>query len=317
MISNTGISVVIVNWNGRRWLESCLPSLAQQTYKNFETIVVDNASTDDSVSWLTREWPDVRLLLQAQNIGFSRANNIGIGASHGAFVVTLNNDTRLEPTCLSELMGAVQKSDIGMVAPAIVQWRSPQRLDSAGIEVDRAGIAWQRAWGRPLKDAAISQDIFGPSAAAALYRRAMLDQVGLFDEDYFAYYEDVDLAWRARQAGWRCRYVPGARVHHWHSATAATIPARKRYLVSRNKIWTLFKNYPSGDFLRFWPIILFYDLLSMVSTLAGPHRKAAIRGRFDALRHRHIALGKRPAAMSVVPLSPLTPPWRLAHRLRR
>lgn len=314
MAANTGISVVIVNWNGRQWLQSCLPSLAQQTYDDVEIIVVDNASSDDSVAWLAERWPDVRVLPQAENTGFSRANNLGIRAGRGAFFATVNNDTRLAPTCLSELVAAAASPDVGMVAPCIVQWQAPGHVDSAGIEVDRAGIAWQRGWNRPVEELAVEQDVFGPSAAAALYRRAMLDEIGLFDEDFFAYYEDVDLAWRARQAGWRCRYVPRAEVDHWHSATAAAIPARKLYLVSRNKLWTLLKNYPTRDLWRRWPAILVYDLLGAASHLPGPHRAAALWGRLDALRSRHIPLAKRPEVVPPVPLAPLTPPWRLTRR---
>lgn len=314
--TNQTISVVIVNWNGRRWLESCLPSLAQQTYQDVETIVVDNGSTDDSVSWLAAEWPHVQVLPQKRNLGFARANNLGIRASSGAYIVTLNNDTRLPATCLAELAAAISGPTVGMVAARILQWQKPDHLDSAGIEVDRAGIAWQRGWNQEAAQAQLSDDTFGPSAAAALYRRAMLDEVGLFDEDFFAYYEDVDLAWRAQQAGWRCRYAPQANVYHWHSATAAAIPARKLYLISRNKIWTLIKNYPTPDLWRWLPLILFYDMLGAAYQLSQTQRKAALRGRLDAIRRRRIPLAKRPSPVRSVPLSSLTPPWRLLGRIR-
>jgi len=188
-------------------------------------------------------------------------------------------------------------------------------LDSAGIEVDRAGIAWQRGWGEKAETAVTPRHVFGPSAAAALYRRTMLEQIGYFDDDYFAYYEDVDLAWRAQQQGWRCAYAPGAEVRHWHSATAAAMPDRKLYLISRNKIWTLLKNYPSGVW-RDLPLILAYDWLGAMYQTMRTRRTAALRGRLDALRQRHVALRKRPSVVTAVPLAPATPPWRVSRRTR-
>lgn len=309
------VAVIIVNWNGRHWLESCLSSLHQQTFLDFEIVVVDNGSQDGSVRWLAEQWPEVRVLAQKQNTGFAQANNTGIGATGGEYVVTLNNDTQVEPTWLAELVNPASDAEVGMVAPCIVQWREPTLLDSAGIEVDRAGIAWQRGWNRPVTAMSVPGEVFGPSAAAALYRRAMLEQIGLFDNDFFAYYEDVDLAWRARQAGWRCHYAPTAKVSHWHSATADTMGTRKLYLMSRNKIWTLMKNYAPS--LPSLPALLFYDLLGAAYQVGRSGRWAAVQGRLDALRQRHVALAKRPHPVRPVPLLPLTPPWRLAHRLRK
>lgn len=310
------ISIIIVNWNGRSWLETCLPALQAQTCQDFEIVVVDNGSTDDSVNWLNHHWPHVRLLSQSHNTGFAAANNLGIQATTAPYVVTLNNDTIASPAWLAELATAVSSPDVGMAASCIVQWRQPDLLDSAGIEVDQVGIAWQRGWGERVATAVAPTQVFGPSAAAALYRRTMLDQIGLFDADYFAYYEDVDLAWRGQQAGWRCVYAPAAQVRHWHSATAAAMPARKLYLVSRNKIWTLLKNYPSAHLWRRLPAILAYDLLAVVYQTVRTRQSAALRGRLDALRQRHIALEKRPSSVTAVPLTPATPPWRLASRHR-
>ncbi|MBE2201692.1 MAG: glycosyltransferase family 2 protein [Anaerolinea sp.] len=309
-------SIIIVNWNGRSWLETCLPALQDQTCQDFEIVVVDNGSADDSAVWLARHWPQVRLLTQSRNTGFAPANNVGIQATTTPYVVTLNNDTIVSPTWLAEMVTAMSEPDVGMVAACIVQWSQPHLLDSAGIEVDRAGIAWQRGWNQTVATATTPADVFGPSAAAALYRRAMLDDIGLFDDDYFAYYEDVDLAWRAQQAGWRCRYAPAAQVQHWHSATAAAMPARKLYLISRNKIWTLLKNYAVASLWTALPAILAYDVLATVYQTGRTRQTAALRGRVDALRYRHLALAKRPSSVPPVPLSPITPPWRLAARTR-
>ncbi|MDX1613296.1 MAG: glycosyltransferase family 2 protein [Candidatus Promineifilaceae bacterium] len=311
------VSVIIVNWNGRRWLQTCLPYLQEQTYDNVELVVVDNGSNDGSVDWLATHWPHIRVLALEHNTGFAKANNEGIRVSQGDYVVTLNNDTRVTATWLTELVKGVSAADVGMVAACIMQWQDPARLDSAGIEVDRAGIAWQRGWNQPVSSTTVASEVFGPSAAAALYRRAMLDQIGLFDEDFFAYYEDVDLAWRAQQAGWRCRYAPEAKVFHWHSGTAAAIPARKLYLTSRNRIWTLLKNYPSTSLWSSLAAMLLYETMGLGYQLARTRNTVGLRGRLDAIRHRQIPLAKRPSPVMPVPLSPLTPPWRLSGRIRK
>ncbi|MEJ2748909.1 MAG: glycosyltransferase family 2 protein, partial [Anaerolineae bacterium] len=252
------VAVVIANWNGRSWLQQCLPTLAAQTFKDFSIIVVDNGSTDGSTTWLAENWPEVKLLPQKKNLGFATANNIGIRATKSPFVVLLNNDTLVDPGWLEALLTAVSEPDVGMAASCIVRWNQPDQLDSAGIVVDKAGIAWNRGWGQPATLASKPCFVFGPSAAAALYRRDMLDDIGLFDEDYFAYYEDVDLAWRAQRAGWHCRYTPDARVRHWHSATALKTPNYKNFLNGRNKIWTILKNYDWPALLWASPVIIAY-----------------------------------------------------------
>jgi len=201
------ISVIVVNWNGRHLLETCLPSLMMQTYDDYQVVVVDNGSTDDSLAWLRTHYPRVQIIANRENLGFAQANNQAIRATQSPYVATLNNDATPDPEWLGALVDAMESS-------AAVG-------EACGVSVDRAGIAWNRYMGEPERDdEVVSYEVFGPSACAALYRRAMLDAIGLFDETYFMYYEDVDLAWRAQQAGWRCLYVPKARVVHCHSATA-------------------------------------------------------------------------------------------------
>lgn len=306
----SSVSIIIANWNGRHWLEQCLPTLQAQTYQDFEIIVVDNGSDDGSVAWLEEKWPEVRVLALEQNLGFAQANNLGIQASASQFVVTLNNDTLVDAKWLAELVAAVSAPDIGMVASQIVMWRQPDILDSAGIEVDRAGIAWNRGWRQPAHSAASPRDVFGPTAAAALYRRAMLDEIGLFDEDFFAYYEDVDLAWRAQRAGWRCRYAPTARVLHWHSATGQKSPWQKTFLLGRNKIWTILKNYEWPSLLWALPIIALYDLPAVIYHIITTGNLAALHGRLSALRAMRRMLAKRSPGRHKASLIRPLPPWQ-------
>jgi len=279
-----GVSVIIVNWNGRRWLESCLPALAGQSYREFEIIVVDNGSEDDSVAWLAEQWPGVRLLALPMNTGFAAANNRGIEAAGGLWIATLNNDTIVDPDWLANLVAAADEADVGMVASLVVFWDAPGRVDAAGIEVDKAGLAWNRGHGRPVEEVTEAPEVFGPNGAAGLYRKQMLVEIGAFDEDFFAYYEDVDLAWRARRAGWRCRYAPAAVVRHWHSATGGQFPWQKAYLISRNKLWTIFKNYDRRQFLVHLPLIVLTDFIAMAYRLATERNLASFRGRLAALR---------------------------------
>jgi GT2 family glycosyltransferase len=307
--SQPTVSVVIVNWNGRRWLEQCLPTLEAQTFRDFEILVVDNGSTDGSVAWLAEQWPGVRLLAQAGNLGFAAGNNAGIRAGWGRYIATLNNDTRVGPDWLAALVQAAREPGVGMVASKMVQWQQPDRLDSAGIEVDWAGMAWNRGWGEPVDTAAAPAHVFGPSAGAALYRRDMLTGIGLFDASFFAFYEDVDLAWRAQRAGWRCRYAPDALVYHWHSATAGKVPDQKLFLLARNRLWCVLKNYPLPDLLLALPLIGLTDVLSAAYQTIRNRSGAPIRGRWAALQGaRRVWRRREPRYAGKAPLLPLR--WR-------
>lgn len=285
------VSVIIVNWNGRHHLETCLPALMQQTYGSVEIILVDNNSSDDSTQFVQAHFPQVRVLPLRENVGFARGNNVGILASTAPFVATLNNDTKPRPNWLTELVTAARASpDIGMVASKMLFFDRPQMINSAGIAIDRAGIAWDR-WGGQAdsgsSDGASSDDaaadIFGACAGAALYRRAMLDQVGLFDEDYFMYLEDVDLAWRGQLAGWRCVYAPTAVVYHHHSASAVEGSPFKSRLLGRNKLWTIMKNYPWPLVALYWPLIALYDAGSVGVALLQRRDVNPLIGRLWAL----------------------------------
>lgn len=293
------VSVIIVSWNGRSWLTHCLPTLQQQTFADFEIIVVDNGSIDGTVPWLQENWPQVRVIPLKINLGFAPANNIGIRLAQGDYIVTLNNDTLVDKNFLAELITAVSSPNIGMVAPRITMWNHPHKLDSAGIEVDWLGTAWQRG-STQSAHIAYPTTVFGPSAAAALYRREMLAEIGLFAEQFFAYYEDVDLAWRGRQAGWRCVYAPQARVAHWHSATSAKNPAYKAYLLGRNKIWCFLKNYPAPQIFFILPLFLLYDSAAALVQMIRLHSLAPLQGRLQGwLAGRHFWRKRKNKAQSI------------------
>jgi GT2 family glycosyltransferase len=288
-------TIVIPNWNGWQHLQRCLPTVFTQTYPNFEVVIVDNASTDGSVELVREQFPQVNLIVNDSNLGFAAANNIAIRATSASYIATLNNDTEVEANWLSELVkGMSSDPKVGMVASKILYMQPPHLVDSAGVGVSRAGLAWNRCNGAQEDPLEVEPyEVFGPSAAAALYRRAMLDEVGLFDEAYFAYYEDIDLAWRARLMGWRCLYVPTARVYHAHSATSRQGSSFKRYLLSRNEIWTIVKNYPTPDLWLYLPEILFYDLLSAAYRIILERSWSPLLGRLAALRQLRPMLRQR------------------------
>ena len=250
-----------------------------------DVILVDNGSADDSRTWVAARFPQVQIIALPRNLGFAAANNIGIRATSVPYVVLLNNDTEVQTGWLDALLNVVESDlTIGMCAPRIVLADRDNTIDSAGIRVDILGFAWQV--GHNQRDGAAfqsSQDVFGPSGAAALYRRAMLDQIGLLDEDFESYYEDVDLAWRAQQAGWRCRYVPQAKVLHVHSATSRRQPEHKLYLTTRNRWWTLVKNYPLPQLWLMLPLIVLADGVSLIRALLKYRSLTPLKARRDAL----------------------------------
>ena len=319
------VSIVIVNWNGLRFLPECWAALRAQTYAPVEVIVVDNGSTDGSLAWLAAQTPAPRLIVNAANRGFAAANNQGLAAAQGQYVALLNNDAYPEPGWLAALVAAAEAdSAIGMAGGLLVFADRPEVVQSAGICVDRCGVTWDAAGGQPTdQQGAALRAGFGPSAGAALYRRAMLAALGGFDEAFFAYLEDVDLAWRARRAGWQAALVPSARVRHVHSGTGRQGSDFKTFYLARNKYRLLVKNYPWPYWVLYAPLIVAYDLLSLVNSLVTQRTLAGLRGRLAGLRGLGAALRARRAAQTQARtsgwavfklLAPVAAPWRVAER---
>jgi GT2 family glycosyltransferase len=246
--SRPRVSVVVVTWNGRHLLPACLASLEAQTYPDLELVVVDNGSTDGSAEWLETTWgARIRLLRSSTNLGFAGGNNLGIRAGTGAYVALLNNDATADPGWVEALVAAAEADPgVGMCASRIYLQDGGGVLDSAGgLLLSRDGIGRGRGRLEPDRpEFARGADVLLPSACAALYRRAMLDEVGVFDADFFLYCEDSDLGLRGRLAGWRCRYVPEAVVVHRYSGTAAAYSPLKAFHVERNRIWVVLKCFP-------------------------------------------------------------------------
>jgi GT2 family glycosyltransferase len=289
------VSVLILTWNGRQYLKECLESLGGQTFRDFETILVDNGSTDGSGDYVREHFPWVRLIELSENRGFSGGNLRGLQECRGRSIVTLNNDTRVEPEFLAELLAVAEADDrIGMVAAKMLNFYETGRIDSVGITVAVNGMAFNIGVGEP--DAGqydLSREVFGPCAGAALYRRGMLDEIGFFDAAFFAYYEDTDLAWRGQLAGWRCMTAPRAVVYHIHSATSGWMSPFTLYQVQRNKWYVLVKNWPALLLLRHLPQIIAYDIGSLLLAALRGRLGSGLRARLHVLRDLPLLLRKR------------------------
>jgi len=241
--------VVILNWNGRRYVQDCLDSIFAQTYGDAKILVVDNGSTDGSAEFIRDEFPEAVLIALPENVHFARGTNAGVEVALQdpacEFVVTLNNDTRSDPEFLADLVKAAAEERVGMVAAKLLFMDRPTILNTTGICPTRDGSGVDRGWNQ-RDDGQFDRetDVFAPTAGAALYRRTLFERVGLFDRDFVAYYEDLDLAWRARLAGWETRFAPRAVVYHKYSASSSYQSAWKTYQGERNRIWNLVQNYP-------------------------------------------------------------------------
>lgn len=304
------ISIVIVNWNGLHLLQPCVAALRRQTERRFETIVVDNGSSDGSLEWLA-EQPDIRVIPNSTNQGFAPATNQGIRAGTTPFVALLNNDTEPDPQWLELLLQAMDNPKVGSATGVLLFAGQPEMVQSAGIAMDRAAIAWDRFGGLPRTHPTVQTpgEIFGASGGAALYRRTMLDEIGLLNERYFAYLEDVELAWRAQKAGWVCKYVPEATVLHHTSATSGEGSPFKQQLLGRNKVWLVAQHAPLKDF----PLIMAYDLLAVLWALVRRGNPHHLLGRVRALRELPTIWRERTTG-TARHIEPAPLPWRVPSR---
>lgn len=277
------ISVIVLNYNGRGFLDGCLTSLASQTYSDFEVIVVDNGSRDGSPEYIEENYPWVRLAKNDENLGFAGGTNVGIRAAKGEFIITLNNDSRADSRFIEELIKPMADPEVGVCAAKMLF--PDGRINSAGICISRSGAAWDRGMFEPDRGQyEFVEEVFGACAGAALYRREMLDEIGLFDEDFFLYLEDVDLAFRARLAGWKCLYVPGARVIHHHGGTAGVGSDLAVYYGNRNIVWYPIKDFPFRLLITSLPFIVARNLAVIPYYALRGQGGVILKSKLDALK---------------------------------
>jgi GT2 family glycosyltransferase len=282
------VDAVIVTRDRAELLLAALRSVerAFETAKaSGEIVVVDNDSSDGSAERVARELPAVRWIQLDRNFGFATAVNHGIRAASGEWLLLLNNDATVDEHALRRALDRSIPDDVGTIALQMRFADRPDIVNSAGIGVDVLGIAYDRFLGEPVAGpASAPAEVFGGCAGAALYRRAMLDDIGGFDPGYFVYLEDVDVAWRAQMAGWRTLYVPEAVALHAHSTTAKHGSSFKYFHVGRSRIRLLARNADSRQLRRHGLQMLVYDLGYVAFVAARDRTLAPLRGRLSGLR---------------------------------
>jgi len=279
-------TVIIPHWNGAHHLPTCLESLRRQIHPRVEVIVADNGSTDGSLELLARDYPEVHVLALGENRGFAGACNAGMQIARGEFVVLLNNDTEADSRWLEEIVAAFEHHpEAGIVASKMLLFDQRDTFHTAGDFYRVDGIPGNRGvWQKDVGQYDREENVFSACGGSAAYRKAVLEQVGLLDEDFFFSCEDLDLAWRAQLAGWRCIYAPRAVVYHKLSATGGGVTAS--FYDGRNFIYLLAKDYPGDLWRTHWQAILRAQLHITTEALRAWRGKAArarLRGQLAGL----------------------------------
>lgn len=266
------VYVVIPNWNGKKLMGDVLDSLKSQTYKNFKILVVDNGSGDGSADFIRKHYPFVNVLELGKNHGFSGGVNAGIKyalAREADYVALLNNDARADPKWLTELVKRMQVNPkIGIVTGKLLQFPKTTFFDSSGDFYSIWGMPFPR--GRDEPDTAQyekAEPVPAASGGASLYRRELFKDIGLFDEDFFAYYEDVDISLRTQLAGWKIWYQPTAVAYHQIGATSSKLSGFARYHSIKNYYYLYYKNLPLGLYFRYLPRFIITNFLVAANSL--------------------------------------------------
>ncbi|MCD6460829.1 glycosyltransferase family 2 protein [bacterium] len=256
------ISIVIPNYNGAELLEKCIESVYLSDIDFFEVIVIDNGSSDESVDLIEKKYPDVKIEKFKKNTGFAVACNAGIKKSDGEFIFLLNNDVELEKSCISTLYDVLRtQSVVAMVCPKMLMDSKRSYIDAAGDALTIGGAAYNR--GHNLKDEGQygkEEIVFGVCAGAALYRKKIFDKIGLFDEDYFAYMEDVDFNLRANLSGYKCKYIPDAVCYHKGNATFGFFSPKHIFYTNRNTVFFILKYYRLSWILEHLTVIINHQI---------------------------------------------------------
>ena len=277
------VTIIIPNYNGKKLLENCLKTLEKQTYTGFKVLVVDNGSTDGSVS-VTSEVLDMEMVSLTENLGFCGAVNLGIQKSKTPYIILLNNDTEVDEQFVEALLNAIQRSkQIFSCGAQMIDFKNHEIVDNAGDLYTALGWAVARGKGKRCADYEKAVRVFSCCAGAAIYRMDVLQRIGGLDEHHFAYLEDVDVCWRARIAGYRSIYVPNAVVRHVGSATSGSIYNEfKVRHSSRNSIYLIYKNMPFLQIVLNLPFLIVGFLVKFLffvkKGLGGTYAKGLISG---------------------------------------
>ncbi len=280
------VSIVITNWNGKDHIEECLTSLLKQSYKNYEVIFVDNGSTDGSVEFIKKKFPKIKLIQNKKNNGFAKANNQGFLISKGNYIIFLNNDTKADKNWLNELVIAAEKyPEIGMFSSKMLFYNNPKIINSRGLKLFYDAKAVDDGF-NVLDSKEKVKDVFGPCGGASFFRKKLIEDISFnnefYDEDFFIYSEDLDVAFRSRLKGWKCLYIPTAIIYHKHNATAKKEPDLALYHYTKNKIFIIIKNYPLALLIKYSLVILLRQLISLIYYI--------LKLRFSAVKSRIVVI---------------------------
>lgn len=288
------VTIIIVNWNGRPLLSECLCRLQKQSFTNYNIAVVDNGSNDGSASFVSSAYPKAELIANTHNLGFARANNMAIRNCRSKYIALINNDAFAEPDWLENLVKALEDNpEAGMAASKLLLHDTPEIIDRAGDGYSNAGAGILLGRGKRAVNYNKGAWIFGACAGAALYRTDMFTKIGLFDEDYFLLYEDVDLSFRAQLAGYKCIYVPEAIAYHKSSKTIGKDSEVSVYYGHRNLEWTYIKNMPKKLILRTLIPHCLYIVFSFCFFAFKGHAGIYLKSKLDALAGFKKAIKKR------------------------
>ena len=297
----SSVSIIIVNYNGGDHLERCLDCLFDSTFVDFDVFIVDNCSTDHSLGSIQEKYQKlledkIHIIALGKNTGFAHANNIGIAESTGKWVCLLNADAYVTPNWLELLLLAAKDNpEYGFFGSHQINFSDPNLMDGTGDMYARNGRAWRRDFRQPRLNAVQENDeVFGACAAAAMYQRRILEEAGGFDEDFFCYFEDVDLSFRLRLLGNRCLHVANALVHHVGSGSVGGDHSEfALYHGYRNSFWTFIKNMPGTLLWRNLPRHLWLCFREIRFAKSIGMGKAAFRGKWQGVRALPRLLRKR------------------------
>jgi len=288
------VSVIVVNWNGKELLQDCLEGLQRQTYRCFTVILVDNGSNDGSVEFVNSHYPDVKTISLPENVGFSAANNIAIKTVDTRYVALLNNDAVPHSSWLKELVETLEANPrVGFVASKMLFHDRKHMIDRAGDGYTDAGVALLRGRDTTADGFDRCEPVFGACAGAALYRTDMFDDIGLFDEDFFLLYEDVDLSFRAQLRGYQCLYVPDAIVYHKVSRSVVRDSPVSVYYGHRNVEWVYVKNMPGRLVARTIVPHIIYGWTAFIFFMMTGRAREFVRAKLAVLRSMKDLLEKR------------------------
>jgi GT2 family glycosyltransferase len=273
------VTASVLNYNGRELLEAMLPTLLAQRYEDFEVVVIDDGSSDDTLEYLRQHWPQVRVEANGENLGVAVSLNRAVQAAHGEYVALLNNDLELEPNWMSALVRALDEHpEAASATGKLLDYHRRDRLEAAGDLMRWSGMSGHR--GQDALDGTDYEEpaaVFSPCAGAALYRRSTFDQIGFFDEEFFAYLEDVDWGYRAQLAGFTARYEPAAVAYHIGGATTGRQIGRFTALLRRNSLLIVIKNHPRSALIRHLPKVVGFQAISLYASLRDGILKAHLR----------------------------------------